>query len=130
MVLGQSAATAAVLAIDDGVPVQKVPYEKLKARLLADKQVLEYQRPADPQALDAAKLGGIVIDDDKAKATGEWTPSSATGGFVGHGYLHDNNADKGRRPSATRRNWRRPGSTEVFLHYPAASTGRRTCPSW
>jgi hypothetical protein len=41
MILGQSAATAAVLALDDGVPVQEVDYEKLRARLLADGQVLE-----------------------------------------------------------------------------------------
>ncbi len=48
MILGQSAATAAVMAIDGGVAVQDVPYEKLKARLLADGQVLEYaQKPSD-----------------------------------------------------------------------------------
>lgn len=41
MVLGQSAATAAVLAIDEGVAVQEVDYEKLKIRLLADGQVLD-----------------------------------------------------------------------------------------
>ena len=40
MTLGQSAATAACLAIDGGVSVQAVPYPKLKARLLADHQVL------------------------------------------------------------------------------------------
>jgi hypothetical protein len=40
MILGQSAATAACLAIDDNVPVQKVEYGKLKTRLLADQQVL------------------------------------------------------------------------------------------
>jgi hypothetical protein len=42
MVLGQSAATAAALAIDAGRAVQDVPYEKLRARLLADGQVLDY----------------------------------------------------------------------------------------
>ncbi|NWF83531.1 MAG: FAD-dependent oxidoreductase [Bryobacteraceae bacterium] len=42
MILGQSAATAASMAIDAGVAVQDVPYEKLRARLLADGQVLEY----------------------------------------------------------------------------------------
>lgn len=41
MILGQSAATAAVMAIDSGLSVQDVPYEKLRARLLADGQVLE-----------------------------------------------------------------------------------------
>jgi hypothetical protein len=43
MVLGQSAGTAAVHAINNGVSVQKVDYAKLKARLLADGQAL-YQR--------------------------------------------------------------------------------------
>ncbi len=47
MLLGQSAATAAVMAIDSRIEVQDVPYEKLRARLLADGQVLEYSpRPA------------------------------------------------------------------------------------
>ncbi|MCX7412565.1 MAG: FAD-dependent oxidoreductase [Planctomycetia bacterium] len=40
MTLGQSAATAACLAIDAGSSVQKVPYEKLRDRLIADGQKL------------------------------------------------------------------------------------------
>ena len=40
MILGQSAGTAASLAIEARVPVQDVDYEKLRARLLADKQRL------------------------------------------------------------------------------------------
>ncbi|HBY58726.1 MAG TPA: xanthan lyase [Solibacterales bacterium] len=47
MILGQSAATAAAMAIDAAIAVQEVPYEKLRDRLLADGQILEYQpRPA------------------------------------------------------------------------------------
>ncbi len=42
MVLGQSAATAASLAIDGDIAVQNVSYEDLRERLRADKQVLEY----------------------------------------------------------------------------------------
>jgi hypothetical protein len=45
MVLGQSAATAAVMAIDAGVAVQDVPYERLSARLVADGQVLDWKKP-------------------------------------------------------------------------------------
>ena len=41
MVLGQSAATAAVLAIENKVSLQKLPYEKLREVLLKNKQVLE-----------------------------------------------------------------------------------------
>ncbi len=40
MILGQSAATAAAIAIDAEIPVQNVPYAKLKARLLEDGQIL------------------------------------------------------------------------------------------
>ena len=40
MILGQSAATAAALAIDAGVRVQDVPYARLRDRLLADQQIL------------------------------------------------------------------------------------------
>ncbi|MEB2364379.1 MAG: FAD-dependent oxidoreductase [Bryobacteraceae bacterium] len=44
MILGQSAATAAVMAMDMDLPVQDVPYDKLRERLLADGQILEYKR--------------------------------------------------------------------------------------
>jgi hypothetical protein len=40
MVLGQSAATAAVMAIDGNIAVQQVDYGELRKRLLADGQVL------------------------------------------------------------------------------------------
>jgi hypothetical protein len=46
MILGQSAGTAAAMAIDANIPVQKVEYAKLKERLLADKQILQYDGPA------------------------------------------------------------------------------------
>jgi hypothetical protein len=48
MVLGQSASTAAAIAIDARLAVQDVPYERLRARLLADGQVLEYTPPRPP----------------------------------------------------------------------------------
>jgi hypothetical protein len=40
MILGQSAAVAARLAIDADMAVQKVGYEKLRSRLLAEGQIL------------------------------------------------------------------------------------------
>ncbi len=42
MILGQSAATAAMMALDGKLAVQDVPYAKLRERLLQDKQVLEF----------------------------------------------------------------------------------------
>jgi len=46
MILGQSVATAASLAIDAGIPVQEVPYDRLRARLLEDGQILEVSTPS------------------------------------------------------------------------------------
>ncbi|MFO0945207.1 MAG: FAD-dependent oxidoreductase [Planctomycetota bacterium] len=41
MILGQSAATAGVLAMDNNCSVQKLPYDLLRDRLLADGQILQ-----------------------------------------------------------------------------------------
>jgi hypothetical protein len=41
LILGQSAGTAAALALDDKVDVQALSYDKLRKRLIADGQVLE-----------------------------------------------------------------------------------------
>ena len=43
MVLGQSAARAANLALKNGVAVQKVSYPKLRERLLVDLQILDWK---------------------------------------------------------------------------------------
>jgi hypothetical protein len=48
MLLGQSAATAAAQAIDADVSVQKVDYRKLRERLLADGQKLEWMAGNNP----------------------------------------------------------------------------------
>jgi hypothetical protein len=97
MILGQSAATAAALAIDGNLAVQDVPYATLRDRLLADGQVLEHESSKEKpkghgSAKPAASLPGITVDDDEAMLTGDWKQSSANGGFVGSGYRHD---DKG-----------------------------------
>lgn len=43
MITSQSAATAACIALEDGVPVQNVNYEKLRSRLLQDGQILDWR---------------------------------------------------------------------------------------
>ncbi len=51
MILGESAATAAALAIDDNVNVQRVNYKKLKKKLLNQSQTLSYTK------IEAASVG-------------------------------------------------------------------------
>ncbi len=105
MVLGESAAVAASMAIDADVPVQQVDVKQLQDRLLKAGQVLVPPPPGPGRAggaggtgKDIAKLGGLVADEGDAKRVelkGPWQPSRSTGGFVGDGYLHDADAAKG-----------------------------------
>jgi hypothetical protein len=95
MVLGQSAATAAVMAIDDKLDVQAVGYEKLRKRLLADKQVLEYTTA--PGGIDPKTLNGVVMDDEQAARIGFDTVSTSVGPYVGLGYRHDGNKGDGKQ---------------------------------
>jgi flavin-dependent dehydrogenase len=55
MVSSQTAATAAAMAIDAGVPVQAVDYSKLKPRLVADGQILGMPAPPPKAPKNAAK---------------------------------------------------------------------------
>ena len=59
MILGQSAATAAVLAIDGDVAVHKVSYPILRTRLLADQQVLEWSRTTMPPPKQPPQPPGV-----------------------------------------------------------------------
>lgn len=45
MILGQTAGTAAVMAIDGDLAVQKVDYDRLRERLVADKQIVTWVPP-------------------------------------------------------------------------------------
>ncbi len=92
MILGQSAATAAAMAIDADVAVQDVDYQQLRERLIADGQVLEYEAVVDGRGVDPRQLPGIVMDDEKAVYTGKWQRSGASESYLGLGYQHDGKA--------------------------------------
>lgn len=113
MVLGQSAATAAAMSLERSVAVQDLPYDDLRERLLADGQVLEL---SDPSSIPARKLAGIAIDDSEARLEGAWTPSTSRRPFVGRGYRHDGNANKGKLRALFETRLKR-GSYEVRLAY-------------
>jgi flavin-dependent dehydrogenase len=92
MVTSQSAATAAVLAIDEGISVQAVDYGKLHARLLADQQILDPSVvsatspssvvPAEPKSPKRQPLG-LLLDDTAATFEGSWAVSSKVAPLVG-----------------------------------------------
>jgi len=121
MILGQSAATAACLAIDDGLAVQDLEYAKLRKRLDADGQVLTLpagKGPSQPP-LDPKKLPGIVVDDAQAKKTGDWPVSSSIGGYVGEGYAHDAHEATGEKSVQYDLTAAKTGRYELRLSYTA-----------
>jgi hypothetical protein len=61
MILGQSAATAAVLALEANVPLQNVNYDRLRLRLLADKQILEW----NPRSATLGVRSGSIIQEQE-----------------------------------------------------------------
>lgn len=120
MILGQSAATAAALAIDADQDVQDVSYDALRERLLADGQILEYDGPvAGGKGTPTKDFPGVVVDNESAEFAGNWKESASNGPFVQFGYLHDNNEAKGEATATFTLTAPEDGTYSVRLAYPA-----------
>jgi hypothetical protein len=124
MILGQSAATAAALAIDAIVSAQKIDYAKLRERLVADKQVLEWtgaKKVLETRFLDPAKMPGIAVDELDAKRNGNWISAATVGNqIVGHSYSHDSDRDKGKSSLTFTAEIPKAAKFEIFLYAPVA----------
>lgn len=116
MILGQSAGTAAALALDNGIAVQDLKYANLKARLEKDGQRLVWR---DQRTTKQAKpLPGLVMDDAEAKTTGSWS-SGTLAPVSGNAYQHDANTGKGDKTMTFETNVAKPGDYRVTLLYVA-----------
>lgn len=111
MILGQTAGTAASMAIDAGVAAQKVDYAKLKERLLADKQILTWNPPPLSPEEIANTPKGTLVDETAATKTGEWTEAS------GGGYLHDNNDGKGTKTITYTPDLPVDGTYDIYVYW-------------
>jgi hypothetical protein len=64
---------------------------------------------------DPTSLPGIVVDETDAKLEGTWQYSTHTPPYVGLGYLHDQNKDKGTKSATLTPGLPRAGWYEVRL---------------
>ncbi|MDB6137156.1 MAG: hypothetical protein JWO94_228 [Verrucomicrobiaceae bacterium] len=130
MVLGQSAATAAAQAIEQGTTVQGIDDAKLKERLLADKQMLDFESPpmAEGKGFKAAELGGIVVDDEQADRQGFESSGHNTPPFVNEGYRHDNNEGKGQQTARFTPDLPKAGTYQVAVAYSALANRATNVP--
>jgi len=115
MILGQSAATAAMMCLESDAPlaIQDLPYQRLRERLLEDGQVLEM---ATQIHSGATHLEGVVVDDFRAQRSRGWRMSHSVQPFYERGYHHDNNENKGSE-SAEFVAELEPGVYEVRMTY-------------
>ncbi len=120
MILGQSAAVAAGMAIDGKCGVQEVDYPALKQKLLDKEQVLEWTgaRPTARQRILPRSLSGVVVDNAQAELTGDWRLSSANSPFVGSGYAHNSNEGQGKKSAVLAAELPKDGTYSVRLAYP------------
>ncbi len=129
MILGHSAATAASIAIDENIAVQDVEYEKLKTQLLAEGQVVDLPADAKPKILlKKTGMKGIIIDDNEAKLTGSWTPSTSGNPFVGDGYQHDGANGQGTKSAEYTVEITKAAKYEVRMSYTTSSNRATNVP--
>ncbi|MDB6068835.1 MAG: hypothetical protein JWL81_6 [Verrucomicrobiales bacterium] len=123
MALGQSASTAAVLAIRGKTTVQAVDYTALKTQLLADRQVLDFIPAPRPEAggtsAPTIKLEGIVVDQRDAILKGFATSSTSARPYHGGDYAHDGNEGKGAQTALFKTTLPSGGKYSVRVAYTA-----------
>lgn len=129
MILGQSAGIAAALSAKDQLAVHKLPYERLRERLVAQGQVLDLPDeselepiPAPMVSVDPKTLSGIVLDDADAKLEGHWERSTNFKPHIGTGYVHDDQRGDGRSKATWRFRVPQAGRYELRMAYSAHET--------
>ena len=132
MAIGQSAGIAAALAAKAGVSVQALDYAQLRARLLAQHQVLDLPVLAPLPAKSAASgkgtgiapasLPGLILDDAQAELSGDWERSTNFKPHVGTGYLHDEQRSDGKSRAVFRFKAPADGDFELRMAYSAHET--------
>jgi hypothetical protein len=131
MAIGQSAGVAAALAAKEGVTVQALDYGRLRARLLAQRQVLDLPvlppvgkvaRSSGPISIDLKSLPGLILDDSQAELSGDWERSTNFKPHVGTGYLHDEQRSDGKSRAVFRFKAPADGEFELRMAYSAHET--------
>ena len=97
---------------------------------MQDKQVLDFESPAGSghASVTKEKLGGIVVDDSEAQLTGFEAHGASAGPYVGDGYSHDGNKDKGKQKAVFKTKLPEGGSYEVRFAYTALNNRATNVP--
>ncbi|MBB3206508.1 hypothetical protein FHS27_002317 [Rhodopirellula rubra] len=126
MILGQSAATVAAMAIDDDSAVQDVAYAEVRERLLADGQILETPKGVLSQShvktlRRLQDVVGVTVDDNASVRDGAWQTSSSATDYFETGYRHDGNGSEAMSTAEFKADLPATGMYEVRFGFPPHS---------
>ena len=106
-------------------------YRKL-ARRLADAKsrwiAADKARAQTTRSIDPDRLEGIVLDDQDATLIGEWKLSTSVPGYVAAGYLHDEDARKGKKTATFAPQIPKAGDYELRVAYTPGSNRASNVP--
>jgi hypothetical protein len=114
-----------------------LPYPQLRARLLAQGQVLTLPAPVPEEAntggIDPKTFPGIVLDDEQAELSGTWSRSTSFQPYIGKGYVYCGErgpAARGDGKSAATYRFKPPktGRFHVLMAYSAHETRATNVP--
>ncbi len=88
-------------------------FEELKLQLREAREL----QATFPGEIDSTSLEGLVVDNLAAEVQGAWKESSYSTNFVDRNYLHDGNADKGKKSVRFVPDVPEDGLYEVLISY-------------
>ena len=92
------------------------------------KTVTSGSKGSPSSGIDPTKLAGIVVDNTKAKFVGSWKHSTSVKGYLGDGYVHDDNIEKGKKSITFAAKLPRDGQYEVRVSYTAGPNRDKAVP--
>lgn len=100
---------------------------RLDQELKATKnQLAKFNNVNIAEAVPLNKVQGVVVDDSEAQLVGAWTESKFVKPYLGNGYRHDDNTQKGEKTITFSTNKLSSGTYEVRLAYsPGGGRGSR-----
>jgi Protein of unknown function (DUF1553)/Protein of unknown function (DUF1549)/Planctomycete cytochrome C len=104
-----------------GSPAEEAEFKKHDAAVAALQARIKREKAKSGKAvakiIPTTEVPGIVVDDAQAKKVGEWQHSTHSGHYIGDGYVHDQNADKGEKTLTFQPELPGAGRYEVRLAY-------------
>ncbi len=113
--------------IDEPLPLpaeEQERFDKLEAkskdvneRIASLRKSLTRLTKRSSPMIEVKELPGVVVDDIHAKKIGDWQASNHTAAYVGDGYIHDKNEQRGSKTVSFEPEKLTPGNYEVRLAY-------------